>query len=145
MEKSYSKMKNNELRVLLIEREIELSNVIDDDGKLIRKAAYAKLKKWDEEHPTPKKDRMMKVVFHKTPEETAAPFVFLALNGKAYQAPFEKEVEIPETVIRACCDHAKRREFINTGETDENHRVIYNEVEIHTQPYTFIEYVDKED
>ncbi len=138
---TYSKMKDNELRALLHEREIDMP--LDEDNKLIRKIAYAELKKWDTNNKV-RVDRKMKVVFHKTAEEAAAPFVFLALNGKAYQAPFETEVVLPESVIKACCDHAKRTEYINTGKTDDNGRIEYNEVEIHTQPYTFIEYVEED-
>lgn len=136
----YNKQTDNELRALLHERMIEMP--VDEDNKLIRKIAIAELKKWDSNNVV-RDDKKMRVVFHRSPSDAAAESVFLALNGTAYQAPYEKEVVLPESVIRACCDCAMNSHYRNTGKVDANNRVIYDEEIIHTQPYTFLGYVEE--
>lgn len=136
----YTKQTDNELRTLLHERGIEMP--VDEDKKLLRKIAISELKKWDTAN-APREDKQMRVIFHRSPAEGAGSYVFLALNGRAYQAPYEKEVVLPESVVRACCDNALNVQFRNTGKVDENQRVRYEEEVIHTQPYTFLGYVEE--
>lgn len=142
MATNYMELKNNELHTLLHQRSLEA--VLGDDGKLIRQIAVDKLKKWDaenEETPT----RMCRAVFHKTGDEAALPYVFLALNGKTYQAPYDKEVVIPEHVLKACCDNAKRTTYRMDGIDKETGLVKYRKDTIHTQPYTILGYVEEEE
>lgn len=138
---NYAQKNTNELRALLHERNLEAP--LGDDGKLIRKIAMDMLKKWDEENEE-KPERFVRVVFHKSAEEASLPYVFLSLNGKAYQAPYEKEVVIPESVLRSCCDLAKRTERrMSNKPTQSGKNLHYEEYSVMTQPYTFLGYVEQ--
>lgn len=138
---NYTTLPNEVLMDELFKRGIDIP--MSDDGKLVRKVAVQKLLKWEEAAKPLNSYRKMRVVFHRSGRESEAPYVFLSLNGVAYQAPYEKEVELPEPVIRACVDNATIDEMEFTGEIDGQGRAIYKENKIKSHPYTFLGYVEE--
>jgi len=97
----YSKMKSEELIDLLFTREI--SRPTDDEGKLLRKQAIAKLTEWDDAHPDEyRTDPKVRVIFSRTGGASVAPYVFIGLNGRGYQVPYDTEVTLPLSVVRVC-------------------------------------------
>ncbi|KYC52201.1 MAG: hypothetical protein AMQ22_00928 [Candidatus Methanofastidiosum methylothiophilum] len=137
--KFYNNMKDADLMDELFKRGIDIP--VDEHNKLVRPIAIKKVIKWDDAARPLNSYRKMKVIFHRSGREGEAPYVFLSLNGVAYQIPYEKEVELPEPVIRGCADNAVTTEYEFTGINDKG-SATYNERVVRACPYTFLGYVE---
>jgi hypothetical protein len=113
---------------------------INENGKIIRKIAISKIAAWEDMAKPLSAARKMRVVFHRTGRQEEAPYVFLSLNGTAFQVPYEKEVSLPEPVVRGCCDDAAMTEYDFKGQDLVNGKAIYEERVVRTVPYTFLGY-----
>lgn len=135
---NYMLMKDDALVEECYRRGIDVP--INEGGKIIRKIAISKIAAWEEMAKPLSAARKMKVIFHRTGRQEEAPYVFLSLNGTAFQVPYEKEVSLPEPVVRACCDDAAMTEYDFKGQDLENGKAIYEERVVRTVPYTFLGY-----
>jgi hypothetical protein len=71
---------------------------------------------------------------------SAGPYVFASLNEKTFQAPYEKEVVLPEYVLRECIDRAVTTNIVY--EEDEFGRTKTKEQKTPLYPYTLVGYVE---
>ena len=98
---------------------------------------------WRQEHagvdPTTRKCR---VIFHTSSNPSAGPYVFASVNNKNFQAPYGKEVVVPEYMLRECIDRAYTTSY--QSKSDEFGRQSTVEVKIPTYPYTFLGYVEEQ-
>lgn len=132
---NYAKMKNEELLDVLFERGIEAPR--DDEEKLIRKHAIALCMQWDERHPEKYlKDPQVRVIFSRTRNDNASPYVFLGLNGRGYQVPYETEVSLPLSVLRVADDAIE--EHYETVTDPYTNRVTVEKRTERKVPYTVI-------
>ena len=115
---------------------------LDENGRVMRKVAIQRIINWEDESKPLSAYRKMRVIFHRTGREEENSYVFLSLNGIAYQVPYEKEVSLPEPVIRSCCDNAVMTTNDYKGIDLENGKAIYAERDVHTVPYSFLGYVE---
>ena len=111
-----------------------------DDGRLVRNIAIKTLSKRAKESTPLSAYRKMRVIFHRTGREAEAPYVFMSLNGTAFQAPYEVEVSLPEPVIRTCIDSAVVTEFDMKDFNQVTGSTNYVEKTIRAVPYTFLGY-----
>lgn len=137
---NFATMSDERLMECLFERGIEIPT---DDGRLVRKVAIQKLIAWEDNAKPLDSYRKVRCIFQRSGRENEAPYVFLSLNGTAYQVPYDKEVLLPEPVIRACVDLAVQTDLTLTEETDRSGNMRYNEKQIRSVPYTFLGYADE--
>ena len=130
-----------QIRDMLFERGLHIP--LTEDNKLIRKHAVSLLMNWRQEHagvdPTTRKCR---VIFHTSSNPSAGPYVFASVNNKNFQAPYGKEVVVPEYMLRECIDRAYTTSY--QSKSDEFGRQSTVEVKIPTYPYTFLGYVEEQ-
>lgn len=112
----------------------------DEEGKLIREHAISLLQDWEATHKYDEKPRKCRVIFHHSMNPSAGPYVFASLNEKTYQAPYEKEVVLPEYVLRECIDRAVTTNIVY--EEDEFGRTRTKEQKTPLYPYTLVGYVE---
>lgn len=117
---------------------------LDENSRIMRKVAIQRIVKWEDESKPLSSYRKMRVIFHRTGREEENAYVFLSLNGTAYQVPYEKEVALPEPVVRGCCDDAVMTSNDYKGIDLESGKALYNERDVHAVPYTFLGYVEAE-
>lgn len=115
----------------------------DDEGKLIRAHAISLLQDWESNHPYDVKPRKCRVIFHHSMNPSAGPYVFASVNEKNFQAPYEKEVIVPEYMLRECIDRAVTTNIVY--EEDEFGRTQTKEQKTPLYPYTMLGYVDEEE
>ena len=132
---------NDYLRDELFKRKLFIPT--DDEGKLIRAHAITLLQEWETEHPYDKKPRKCRVIFHHSMNPSAGPYVFASINEKNFQAPYEKEVIIPEYMLRECIDRAVTKSIVY--EEDEFGRTQTVEHKTPVYPYTMLGYVEEEE
>ena len=138
---NFATLSDTELMNNMTERGLEIPL---DNGKLVRLPAIHKLRAYEEAARPLSSYRKMRVIFHRSGKEAEAPYVFMSLNGTALQAPYEKEVVIPEPVIRGCIDNAVMTEYELKDFDPAKGASTYEERVIRTVPYTFLGYVDAE-
>lgn len=113
----------------------------DEKGRFLRGDAVQLLVEY-QKMLTAEEDRRMKVVFHRTGDQTQGEYVFVGLNGRGYQIPYDTEVVLPESVVRVC-DDAKVTTF-KQSDAPSYGRIDRKSFEHSTAPYTFIEWMDEE-
>lgn len=129
-----------QVRDMLFER--GLSIPLTEENKLIRKHAIALLMDWRQEHANDPLSRKCRVIFHTSSNPSAGPYVYASVNNKNFQAPFGKEVTVPEYMLRECIDRAYTTSY--QTQQDEFGRQSTVEVHIPTYPYTFLGYVEEQ-
>lgn len=135
--KNFVIMSDTELMNELIDRNLDIPM---DDGKLIRNAAIKSLTKRAKQSTPLSAYRRMRVIFHRTGKEAESPYVFMSLNGTAFQAPYEVEVSLPEPVIRTCIDAAVVTNYDMTDFNQNTGSTNYVEKVLRAVPYTFLGY-----
>lgn len=113
----------------------------NEKGELIRGEAVKSLNAYQEMLAN-EEDRRVKVIFHKTGDPTQGHYVFVGLNGRGYQIPFDKDVVLPSSVVRVCDDAVVAR-FEQSGGIDKG-RVAQHVTYQKLYPYTILEYMDEE-
>lgn len=116
---------------------------LDENNKLIRKHAISLLQEWETVHSDSNGSRKCRVIFHASMNPSAGPYVFASVNDKTYKAPYEKEVQIPEYILRECIDRAVTTDY-KFADDDNTGRAKRIEVKTPVYPYTFMGYVDEE-
>lgn len=132
---------NDYLRDELFKRHLFIPT--DDEGKLIRAHAITLLQGWETEHPYDQKQKKCRVIFHHSMNPSAGPYVYASINEKNFQAPYEKEVVIPEYMLRECIDRAVTKSIVY--EEDEFGRTQTVEHKTPVYPYTMLGYVEEEE
>nr|DAQ89823.1 MAG TPA: hypothetical protein [Caudoviricetes sp.] len=127
-----------QLRDALFDRNLYVP--LDENNKLIRKHAISLLQSWEDEHRVDT-SRKVRVIFHKSMSPSGGPYVFLSLNNKTIQAPYEKPVDVPEYMLTECCDRAVTLVRYDNGVVNAGGKIH----KIPTYPYTRIGYVDELD
>lgn len=133
----FASASDTDLMGMMLDRNLEIPL---DNGNLVRRAAIDKLKSYEEAAKPLRDYRRMRVIFHRSGKEAESPYVFMSLNGTAYQAPYEKEVSIPEPVIRGCIDTAVVTEYEMKDFDPASGSTRYEERVIRAVPYTFLGY-----
>lgn len=128
-----------DLRNALLDRGLPTPE--DDDKKLMRTQAIRLLRDWKQDYDNVKPERNCRVIFHASTNANAGPYVFASLNSRTYQIPYEKEVTIPESILRECIDRAKITEYRQTQ--NENDKYVVTTRKVPVYPYTFICYEDE--
>lgn len=132
---------NDYLRDELFKRNLFIPT--DDESKLIRQHAITLLQEWETTHPYDEKQKKCRVIFHHSMNPSAGPYVFASINEKNFQAPYEKEVIVPEYMLRECIDRAVTTNIVY--EEDEFGRTQTKEQKTPLYPYTMLGYVEEED
>lgn len=140
--KNFVIMTDTELMNELVDRGLDIPT---DDGKLVRNVAIKALVKRAKESTPLSAYRRMRVIFHRTGKEAESPYVFMSLNGTAFQAPYEVEVSIPEPMIRTCIDAAVVTNYDMTDFNQNTGSTNYVEKVIRAVPYTFLGYEEAKD
>lgn len=125
------------LRDQLFQRGIKIPE--SDEGKLIRKHALQLLRNWEQNYADMAPKRKCRVIFHTSSNPSSGPYVFASVNNKNFQAPYGKEVVIPEYMLRECIDRAQTITYITVK--DEYNRDRIEEQRSPLYPYTFLGYV----
>lgn len=128
-------------------KELEMRNLevpMSGEGNLIRGAAIEALRAVEKADNEAKKlERKCKVIFHRSNNPNANPnYVFVSLNERSFQAPYEEEVEIEEKYLRGCIDLAQVIDYAFVPGTDGSTDI--KERRINIYPYTFLGYVDED-
>ena len=113
----------------------------NEKGKLIREQAVRTLIGYQNMLAS-EEDRRVKVIFHKTGDPTQGEYVFIGLNGRGYQIPFDREVVLPESVVRVC-DDSKVTTFKQSA-TSHMGEIVHDSFEHNLYPYTILEFMDDE-
>lgn len=113
----------------------------DNKGNFIRGEAVQRLTDY-QNMMAAEEDRRVKVIFHRTGDPTLGEYVFIGLNGRAYQIPYDVEVVLPESVVRVA-DDARVTQFKQSGKTEQGN-VRYTSFDHKVYPYTMVEYLDPE-
>lgn len=126
-------------------KELEKRNLevpMSGEGNLIRGAAIESLKTAEKSEDTAKKlDRKCRIIFHRSNNPNANQnYVFVSLNERSFQAPYEEEIEIEEKYLRGCIDLAQVIDYSFIPGKDGSTEVKERRVNIY--PYTFLGYVD---
>ena len=130
-----------QIRDMLFQR--GLSVPLTEDNKLIRRHAVSMLMDWRQDHAkADTSSRKCKVIFHSSSNPSAGPYVFASVNTHNFQAPYGKEVVVPEFMLRECIDRAYTTTY--QSQQDEFGRQSSVEVRIPTYPYTFLGYVEEQ-
>lgn len=131
---NYVKITDGELEDALFTRKIEVPK--GPQNRIIRKHAIALLRAWEEQNPEVKPDRKVRVIFQKpSHEHGSGNYISGSLNGIAFQAPYDKEVEVRESILNSCIKDARLRVYNPDGTVEET--------QLH--PYTFLGYVEEEE
>ncbi len=128
----YAACKDAELMSLLRERNLAVP--FNEQNRLVRSQAVALLKQWDNENPYLDTERTVRVIFHNSTNPSAGNYVYASINNKNFQAPFEKEVTIPEYFLSECIDRACTVRY----EYDDDNKVTIKKIP--TYPYTIVGY-----
>ena len=112
-----------------------------EKGKLIRGEAVSILTEYQEMLMN-EEDRRVKVVFHKTGDPTQGEYVFIGLNGRGYQIPFEKEVVLPQSVIEVA-DNAVVTTYKQSARSSFG-EITHDSFEHKLYPYTIISFMETE-
>lgn len=112
----------------------------DENGKLIREHAITLLQEWETTHSYDENKRKCKVIFHHSMNPSAGPYVFASVNEKNFRAPYEKEVVVPEYMLRECIDRAVTTNIVY--EEDEYGRMQTREQKTPVYPYTLLGYAE---
>lgn len=130
---NYTKFKNEELTDELFQRKLDIP--LNDDGKLIRKHALQMLIAWDEAHPEKyRKDPKVRVIFSR-PQGEEGKYLFIGLNGRGYQIPYNVEVVLPASVVRVADDAIAESSEYTEG---PDGRRFTGKLREQCAPYTFI-------
>lgn len=126
-------------------KELEKRNLevpMSGEGNLIRGAAIESLKAAEKTEDESKKlERKCKIIFHRSNNPNANEnYVFVSLNDRSFQAPYEEEIEIEEKYLRGCIDLAQIVDYSFVPGKDGSTEVKERRVNIY--PYTFLGYVD---
>ena len=113
----------------------------NEKGKLIRDTAMRALISYQEMLMN-EEDRRVKVLFHKTGDPTQGEYVFIGHNGKGYQIPFDKEVVLPESVVKVCDDAVVTTYKQSTLSDTDN--IIHDTFDHKLYPYTVIDFMEEE-
>lgn len=113
----------------------------DEKGNFLRGEAVQRLTDY-QNMLAAEEDRRVKAIFHRTGDPTLGEYVFIGLNGRAYQIPYDLEVVVPESVLRVA-DDARVTQFKQGGKTSAGN-VSYTTYDHRVYPYTLIEYIDPE-
>ena len=88
-----------QVRDMLFERGLHIP--LTEDNKLIRKHAIRLLMDWRQDHASMNENaRKCRVIFHTSSNPSAGPYVYASVNSKNFQAPYGKEVIVPEYMLR---------------------------------------------
>ena len=125
-------------------KELEKRNLevpMSGEGNLIRGAAIEALRTAEKNETNDA--RKCKVIFHRSNNPNANQnYVFISLNKRSFQAPYEEEVVLEEKYLRGCIDLAQVVDYAfvpgKDGSTDIKER------RINIYPYTFLGYVDED-
>lgn len=131
---------NDELRNYLFERRLHVPT--NDDGQLLRGHAISMLHDWRQQYEAVDTGRKCRVIFHASSNPSSGPYVFASINTKNFQAPYGKEVVVPEYMLRECIDRAVSTEYHSVK--DELGRQYVKEVLVPVYPYTMLGYVEEE-
>ncbi len=112
-----------------------------DKGKLIRAEAVKSLTSY-QAMLDGEEDRRVKVTFHKSGDPTQGEYVFIGLNGRGYQVPFDTSVVLPESVVKVC-DDAVVTTFKQSTASSLG-QIVHDTFSHKLYPYTIIEYMDEE-
>ena len=113
----------------------------NEKGKLVRGEAVDILTKYQEMLRN-EEDRRMKVIFHKSGDPTQGEYVFIGHNGRGYQIPFDKEVVLPESVVRVCDDAVVVT--YKQAATSSMGQITHDSFKHKLYPYTILSFVDTE-
>nr|DAS94425.1 MAG TPA: hypothetical protein [Caudoviricetes sp.] len=128
-----------ELRDALFQRGLAIP--LTEENQLIRAHALQMLRDWEQQHENEAPARKCRVIFHQSGNPSSGPYVYASINEKNFQAPFNKEVVIPEYMLRECIDRAQIVSY--REEKDEYNRPVTVEVRTPIYPYTFLGYVEE--
>lgn len=134
----YSDLKDAEIMSLM--RAWNLTPPLTEEGRLAREEACARCREWENAQASCDTNKRVRVIFHSSSNPSAGPYVFASINDKNFQAPFEKEVEIPEYMLRECIDRAKTTFF--EQQEDERGRRVTVQRSTPTYPYTYLGIVE---
>jgi len=147
MSLSYWKHKEVDLKALIIERGIELENLETANRKEIitalevydtKNGTSSKVLELNEEGIACNPDgsiKTVKVIFNNTGENDM-PYLFIGHNGRGWYLPKEKEIFIPEFLLKSCIQDAV--EVHEEAYRTPSGQMAYREKRIHRFPYTII-------
>lgn len=113
----------------------------NEKGKLIRAEAISVLTQY-QDMLMAEEDRRIKVIFHKTGDPTQGEYVFIGHNGRGYQIPFDKEVVLPESVVKVA-DDAVVTTFKQSARSTLGD-IHHDSFEHKLYPYTILQYMEDE-
>lgn len=132
---------NEQLHDALVDRGLFVPSF---EGKFDRKRAIRALQQWEISHPD-KPNRICRVTFSYSRDPSASmKYVQATINGKKWVFPYEKEVEVPEYVLKECIDRAVREEFAPLNASDDAEPGKYKTIKTKIYPYMFHGYVETE-
>jgi hypothetical protein len=114
--------------------------IIDQDGRVMRAEAIRILLELDAEAIT--NTRKVRVIFHDSSNPSAGPYVFASINDRNFQAPYEKEVVVPEYMLRECIDRAVTTMHVQEEDELGIRRTVRKRIP--TYPYTLLGYIEDE-
>ena len=109
---------------------------LTDTGNLARAEAITRCIEWDNLQASCDTSRKVRVIFHSSSNCSAGPYVFASVNDKNFQAPYEKEVEIPEYMLRECIDRAKSISYEKRVEREGRSHTVQHSTPVY--PYTYL-------
>lgn len=80
---------------------------LSQDGHILRAECIARLMELDDIAAKSDITEKVRVIFHRSGNPSAGPYVFASINDKNFQAPYEKEVVIPKYFLTECIDRAR--------------------------------------
>lgn len=142
---SYVGHSDEDLRELFFARNMKVP--VNDNGKLMKSQAIQELQIYDRQHPELYREkRRFLVRFQRTSSETMASYVFLSLNGTAYQVPYDTEVWLPEDVLRSCVDNAVETHYeVKADDTNAYAPTTHAPVERRPFAYTILDIKSEDD
>lgn len=136
---NYTKL--SETEIMSVMRHRGLTPPLTEGGRLARSEAIARCIEWDGLQASCDVTRKVRVIFHSSSNPSAGPYVFASINDKNFQCPFEKEVEIPEYMLRECIDRAKTITYEQVE--DDRGRLTTKKFSTPVYPYTYLGVVEK--
>lgn len=137
----YKTLKDAELMALCHERGITAP--LSEEGRILRFEAMKMLREQDELAAKNDVSERVWVVFHNSGNPSAGPYVYASINGKNFQAPYEKEVCIPKYFLTECIDRACTVE--RKYNLQEDGSMASTVKRIPTYPYTILRPATEED
>jgi len=148
MHKNHWQLKDSEVKQLVNDYAIELSNgydrkeairkVIDFEKRLAAGDIVTDDKKSDYVEQLKKKEprlRLTKVIFHNT-RENDLPYIFVGHNGRGYYIPKETEVDVPDYILNSCIKDAIEDRLL--PETQMNGDIKWVIRKLQRFPYTIV-------